>query len=248
MSERRDLAPFEAVSLSHRTRDALLEAARSGAFPDGRLPTEQELAIQLGVSRTTIRAALQSLEEEGLVSRRRRHGTYINAELARSSMRLNRLLPFTDLIEQAGFEASVDPQDHLVRPAVGSEAASLGIPEGAKCLIVDRVLRADGQPVIAMTDVVPLARLRVSTDAIGHADSTFAFLVAHGSSSVEYATSDFIPRVARRSLPRHLQIAAGTAYIELVEIHFDLTGSPIAKSTVSVDDRAVRLSLVRRQS
>jgi len=72
-------------SLTARTRAALIEAVGDGAYPGGRLPAEPELAAGLGVSRTTIRAVLQSLEEDGLVSRRPGRGTYVDAEALRSA-------------------------------------------------------------------------------------------------------------------------------------------------------------------
>src|SRR5689334_7494285 len=59
-------------------RDELLRAMRAGDFPDGRLPPEAQLAENLGVSRHSVRAALQSLADDGIVTRRRRHGTVIN--------------------------------------------------------------------------------------------------------------------------------------------------------------------------
>jgi len=116
---------LETGSLTECTRGALLAAIRADAFADGRLPPEAELAEQLGVSRATLRAALQSLEADGLISRRRRHGTYINGHLLRTSMRLNRLVPFTELIELCGHEPSVDVQRHRVEPARGEDAAAL---------------------------------------------------------------------------------------------------------------------------
>lgn len=247
MSPGGQLERIAAGSLSRRTREALLAAARSGAFPDGRLPPEGELASQIGVSRTTLRAALQSLEEEGLVSRRRRHGTFIDAQLVRTSMRLNRLQPFTDLIEEAGHIAAVSPQQHHVRAAAESEATALRLREAEQCLVVDRVLSADGRPVIAMTDVVPVSRLAGAADNVRHADSTFAFLEAHANARVEYTTSEFIPQIARAGIPASLEIPPGTAYIGLIEIHFDAARSPIAMSAVAVDDSAIRLSLLRRE-
>jgi GntR family transcriptional regulator len=242
------LEHIETGSLSRRTRDALLKAARSGIFPDGRLPPESELAEQIGVSRTTVRAALQSLEDEGLVSRRRRYGTFIDTQLARTSMRLNRLEPFATLIEQSGHVPSVDPQEHLVRIATAGEIEALRLDDLEECVVVDRVLRADGRPVIGMTDVIPLSRLAVPPDEVSHADSTFAFLEAHGKARVEYATSEFIPRMAQGGVPAHLELEDGVLYIELVELHFDAARTPIAMSTVCIDDSAVRLTIVRRQA
>jgi GntR family transcriptional regulator len=223
-----------------------LRAIRSDAFPDGRLPPEAELAESLGVSRTTVRAALQSLAADGLISRRRRLGTFVNAHLLGRSMRLNRLVPFTHLIRQVGREPSVDPQ--IARRGVAGDevAEALGIGAGAPCLVVDRLLRADGAPVIAVTDVVPAEQVTVDLAALPEAESTFEFLAAIGLGPVDYAASEFIPRVATRTAPRGLDLAAGTAYIELLETHFTRDHERIAVSRVTVDDAVVRLSLLRR--
>ena len=86
---------------------------------------------------------------------------------------------------------------------------------------MDRVLRADGRPVIAIVDVVPLCRLTRGADDVRQADSTFAFLEAHAKARVDYTTSEFIPRIARQGTLPALQIVPDTAYIELIEIHFD---------------------------
>jgi DNA-binding GntR family transcriptional regulator len=106
--------------LTLKVRDELLDAIRSGDFADGRLPPESALALQLGVSRTTVRAVLQGLAADGLVTRRRRHGTVVNAHLLRASMPLNRLVSFHALIEQCGHEASADPQEARVDGARSS--------------------------------------------------------------------------------------------------------------------------------
>jgi GntR family transcriptional regulator len=232
--------------LTERTKEVLLQAIRADAFEGGRLPPEGELAEELGVSRTTLRAALQSLEADGLISRRRRHGTSVNAHLVSTTMRLNRLVPFTELIERSGYEPSVDPQVHRVAGASAADADALGIEAGADCLVVERLLRASGQPVIDVTDIVPLERLASGPEEVEQAESTFAFLDAHGAAPVSYATSEFIPRVAGTRRPGGLGLKRGTPYIELFETHFSKDHEPIALSRIAVDDSHVRLSLLRR--
>jgi DNA-binding GntR family transcriptional regulator len=233
--------------LSLKVRDELLEAIRSGGFADGRLPPESALALQLGVSRTTVRAALQGLAADGLVTRRRRHGTVVNAQLLRASMPLNRLVSFHALIEQAGHDASTDAQEVAEGPAPGFAAAALGVEPGAPCVFVDRLLRADGRPVIAVRDVVPLERLRVAPAEIGPADSTFDFLAHDGVASAAYATSEIVPLVAESGEPRGLRIPAGRSYVELRETLFSADHERIAFSSVAVDDDVVRLSLLRTE-
>jgi GntR family transcriptional regulator len=223
--------------LVDQARDTLLRAIREGRFPDGRLPPEAELAEQLGVSRGTLRSALQSLSAEGLVSRRRRHGTFVNQHVLRSSMQLNRLIPFARLVEQSGYEATTDPRRHEVLPASESEAAALEIAPGEDVLRVFRLLRADGEPVVRLT--LPVGRLRA-------AETTFEFLERNAGTVVDYATSEIVPRVASADQPAELGMAPGTPYIQLHEVVFNQDHERVALSVICVVDRLVRLSLLRR--
>lgn len=234
--------------LSERARDALLEAIQSDAFPGGRLPPEAELSEQVGVSRTTLRAALTSLEADGVVSRRRGRGTFVNAHLLRSTMRLNRLIPFTALIAQCGHEPSVDPQEQRFATVPPAAVEPLGVAPDTACLLVERLLRAGGEPVIRVSDAIPLERLKVAPADIREADSTFTFVARNCIAPVDYATAELVPRVAGEADPTGLGLAPGEAYVELVETHFSRDHEPLAFSRVSVNDRYVRLSFLRRDA
>lgn len=64
-----------------------LRASILGRAPDAplRLPTEEQLAGHYGVSVLTMRQALKELEDEGLISRHRRRGTFIEPSAQRGS-------------------------------------------------------------------------------------------------------------------------------------------------------------------
>lgn len=65
--------------LYHQIADQIRTRIASGAYPlDSRLPTENELAGQLGVSRPTVRQALDLLAREGLVVRVKGSGTFVS--------------------------------------------------------------------------------------------------------------------------------------------------------------------------
>ncbi|HEY9367094.1 GntR family transcriptional regulator [Streptomyces sp.] len=86
-----------------------LRASILGRAPDAslRLPTEEQLAGHYGVSVLTMRQALKELEEEGLISRHRRRGTFIEPGARRSAPR--RLLGSIDAIvaQQSGERTTV---------------------------------------------------------------------------------------------------------------------------------------------
>lgn len=99
-----------------------LRASILGRAPDAslRLPTEEQLAAHYGVSVLTMRQALKELEEEGLISRHRRRGTFIEPGARRSTPR--RLLGSIDAIvaQQSGERTTV--LGHGAEPVPGELA------------------------------------------------------------------------------------------------------------------------------
>jgi GntR family transcriptional regulator len=76
------LERLENRPLAVKVRDTILQAILDERFDNGRLPSEDELASMLNVSRTTIRTALHSLEQDGIITRRRALGTTVNKHVA----------------------------------------------------------------------------------------------------------------------------------------------------------------------
>ncbi len=199
------------------------------------------------MSRATLRGALQSLEADGLISRRRRHGTRVNDRVVRSAMRLERLVSFTELIEQCGLTPSVDEQTLTVAGATPEDAERLTIEAGTPCLTARRVLRGDGRPAILVEDVVEIERLPVEPDEVLHGDSTFAFLSANGMEPVSYATSEFRPMVAETRTARGPRDRAGHRVHRAARACTTTSEHrPIALSRNSVCDAVMRLSMLRR--
>ncbi|MER8234491.1 GntR family transcriptional regulator [Streptomyces sp. NPDC101490] len=119
-----------------------LRASILGRVPDAplRLPTEEQLAAHYGVSVLTMRQALKELEAEGLISRHRRRGTFIEPGARRSTPR--RLLGSIDAIvaQQSGERTTV--LGHGVEPVPGELAEHFpGVPE----VMAYRRLRRDGE-------------------------------------------------------------------------------------------------------
>jgi ABC-type glycerol-3-phosphate transport system substrate-binding protein/DNA-binding transcriptional regulator YhcF (GntR family) len=74
-----DLSRGQPIPVYYQLKTLLTEEILSGVYgTDGRLPTEQELCERFGLSRTPVTHALTDLATEGVVLRRRRHGTFVN--------------------------------------------------------------------------------------------------------------------------------------------------------------------------
>lgn len=64
------------LSLVAQVEQALREAIADNSFPGGKLPTELELARQLGVGRETVRVAAEAIQRDGLLIKFRHRGTF----------------------------------------------------------------------------------------------------------------------------------------------------------------------------
>ncbi len=85
MSKKQPKIPVERIErpvpLVTQVEQALRRAIAERAFPDGKLPTEVELAERFGVSRETVRRSTEVLQNEGLLRKVRRRGTVLAGEL-----------------------------------------------------------------------------------------------------------------------------------------------------------------------
>jgi GntR family transcriptional regulator len=133
----------------------LISVGRLG--PGDRMPTEQDLADWLGVSRMTLRHALASLARRGLVTRTvgRKGGTFV-AE-SKLEQDLTTLAGFSEQLRRHGMVAGARVLSATERPAGPVAAATLELPEGAPLYEVRRVRLGDGRPIALEHSLFPAA-------------------------------------------------------------------------------------------
>ncbi len=147
----------EARSLVDSAEQALRNWLAGGRYRQGdRLPPEHEVAAMLGVSRGTLRSALQRLEESGEIVRRQGSGTFVGRMAVPSALdeRLERLEPYSSLAARRGLTLTCHDLS-IDRRAVGGEVGeALGLSPIAQATTISRTLVADDAPVAVMFDVV----------------------------------------------------------------------------------------------
>ena len=129
-------------------RRRLLERIGSGSLRGGeRLGNERDLALDLAVSRSTLRQALAAMEREGVVRRvpGRGGGTFVTpAKFARN---LSRIAGVPSMLRDQGFLAGSRVMSAAVTAADEVTARALGLDAGAFVLDVVRIRLADGAPI-----------------------------------------------------------------------------------------------------
>jgi len=122
---------------------------------EARLPSEHAIAEQFGVSRMTVRQALDKLVDEGVLLRRRGAGTFVGSERTRYR-RQNRLASFG---AEIGADDELETQVLQIRAVVPDDQVreELQLRAGAQAVEVRRLRRLPGGPVSLQTSWVPYA-------------------------------------------------------------------------------------------
>jgi DNA-binding GntR family transcriptional regulator len=148
------------VPLYFQVAQHLEQMIESGELPMGtRLDNEADLAGQLGLSKPTMRRAIEYLVGRGLLVRRRGIGTQVVQAKVTREVQLTSLY---DDLAKAGRNPSTTVVSFGTEPAPDSLAATLGIPAGAPVYVFERLRYADGEPLALMCNHVPEQLIRLS--------------------------------------------------------------------------------------
>jgi GntR family transcriptional regulator len=134
------------LPLYAQVENVIIDRIANGSLaPGSRLPSEDSLVQEYAVSRTTIRAAIQSLVQRGLVEIRRGKGTFVTHP--KITQELTELTGFVEDMQAAGRQPTAKVLDRQIVPANQLVARRLALPQGAPVVRIQRVRLADCMPL-----------------------------------------------------------------------------------------------------
>lgn len=132
------------VPKHQQLRRILTEHAAAGSGPDAPIPSERELTSRYGVSRSTVREAINQLVHDGILYRIHGKGTFTARPRVQSHLHL---ASFTEDMRRRGHEPSTRVCSAALAPAPGEVAQALGLPVGTGTWRLERLRLADGEPM-----------------------------------------------------------------------------------------------------
>jgi len=203
---------------------AQLEAAIDAGelSPGDRLPNEIELAESLGLSRPTMRRALEELVGKGLLVRKRGYGTEV------ANTQVHRRVELTSLYDDLD-AAGQNPTTEVLKldPARANSvaAAAIGVDPSTPLVYVERLRYADGRPLALMHNWLPPADADVSKDQLA-SDGLYRILRSRGVQP-QVAKQRITARSASQREARLLKIRRGQPLIAMQRTAYDLDGQVI---------------------
>ena len=214
---------------SQHTAARLLEELENGRYSGAaQLPSELELASDLGVSRTVVRDALSELERDGYLERVRGIGTLVNRDVVQLKNRMDQKLEFYKMIRAIGKEPRSDNLSVTREIASPALAEKLQLPTDAPqtLVFVRRRVMADDTPVLFSTDILPLSLFdNKRLEGIDFSQPIFDIAARHCHTEVTETVAHLHAVSGPAGIRRQLALRPEQALLQLEEICY----SPLCK-------------------
>jgi len=210
--------------LYRQVKDVLVRRIAEGVWaPGGALPSEPDIAADLGVSHGTVRKALDELAAENLVVRRQGKGTFVARH---DEERI--LFQFFKLIPDSGERRFPDSRilGVEVREASAEAARVLNLSKGAKTVALERVRSLADKVCILERIVLPKA-LFPGIEKRDLPNNLYALYRAEFGVTIARATERLKAVAATRREAKHLGVAPGAPLLAIDRTALAIDGAPV---------------------
>jgi GntR family transcriptional regulator len=215
--------------------------------PGDRLPSEGELARQLGISRSTLREAMSFLESHGLVTRRHGAGTFVaQPSLPPLHSGLEQLESLHSLAQREGVRVQRRAWRVAVLPAPADIAAALALETGADVVSAQLTVAALGAPLARLHSYISAQHVDVEALRVYEGGSLLDFLNEQDDLRISSSRSEVYSVAAPAEVAKHLGVPLGAPLLHLQELQFNGGGRPLVLSRNYFRTDSYKFHIVRR--
>lgn len=220
------LDPESPLSLYHQLTRVLIARIRSGEWKvDERMPTERDLCELFGVSRITVRQALEELEREGWIVRRQGKGTFPRTPPI--VQRLQSFYSFSEEIRKLGMSPGAELLEFTRCTGPEDARVALRIEPSDELFRIRRLRLADGEPFALETSYVPVSVCPSLSGSMISQSGLYRSIQAVCGIEVAEAEETFEAKTVDRSDADVLHMRHGDAALRLVRTAGTATGRPV---------------------
>lgn len=232
------------ASLPTRMADDLRDRIAAEEWRQGdQLPSEAELVSAYAVSRATVRQALKTLENQGLIITYRGRGSFVASDsMIRAGMQ--ELKSITSTIAEMGHTPKMSYHHRTLRAATAEECDRFDLVEGDQVLDIQRKILADDVTVCYSYDILPRWVFPVDFRPRQLTGSVFAFLAAHDGPTPVRALAR-VHAVAHPAAAWDEDFADDQLFVLLDQLHYDERGRPFMHTTSYFIEGRFNFTVVR---
>lgn len=217
-----------------------------------KLPSEEVLADLIGVSRITIRGALNEMASEGIIFRRQGKGTFVNIEALEMKVRFNPVMEFREMILNSGYSPSVKLMEMTVVEADEYLSEKLDIGLGESVVVAKKVFYADENPCAYCIDYIPKEIIGPEDDAeyLKYENSIFEYIYKKTGKSITWDRVEILTQTNLENPELGEVFDVGSAvksFLALKGINFDNDDMPLVYAEEYIDTNFIKFNMIRQR-
>jgi len=226
--------------------DALAALLDSAYAPGSPLPPADQVAQQIGVSRSTLREAMGYLEHEGRLIRKQGVGTFVaKSHPGHLVNRLEHLAGLRSVANAARLPMEVVVHDAELEPASAEAVAALGLEIGAPLAHTHIVVGIGGRRIAYFDGRLSADRVDLDLLRQGH-QTLLEHLLCNGKPTPAYTDSRIYAVKASDIVAQRLGVQPGDAVLQMVEVFYTDQGQPLVLQYAYLLTEHIDYRLVRR--
>ncbi|WP_202622743.1 GntR family transcriptional regulator [Candidatus Enterococcus huntleyi] len=226
--------------------DVLREKIETEFGPNTMLPSERELVERYGLSRTTVRLALQELEKMGYIYRQHGKGTFVS-DLSKKTTNLSGAYSFTEQMKALGKIPETKILEFEIIEANSYLAKQLHISLGDSLYKLKRLRLADNQPMMLERSYLPVKMFLGMTLQQLESKPLYSLFEESYEQTIRVADEEFYASIVTGKDAEFLDIMEGSPVLHLVRKTYNTKNELIefTRSVARADQFRYKISHIR---
>lgn len=212
--------------------DILSEKIEHEYRPGDLIPSERELSERYGLSRTTVRLALQELERLGLVVRQHGRGTFV-ADRSAQTTNLMQAYSFTEQMRDMGRDPLTTILEFSEVEADKNLVEHMNVRLGERLFKIKRLRSADAMPMMVERTYLPARKFLTLRRPMLEQKPLYDVIEQDFNEKINVAEEEFFASIARPADAHMLDISEGAPVLDLVRTTYNVHNE-IVEYTLSV--------------
>lgn len=220
-----------------------------------KLPREEILADIIGVSRITIRQALNDLAAEGIVFRRQGKGTFVNVDSLNIKVTFNPCMDFTQMIRNSGYIPSVKLLNISKIPRIESICQLLHMGNDEQLVVAEKLFLADDSICTFCRDYFSLSLIggeAAFSEFANYEDSIYEYIYNLSGEKIQWDKVEIDTQAASdiEGLTQYVDIEQlGTKpMLYLKGVNYSSSDQPLIYANEYINTSIIKFNMIRQKN